>query len=392
MIHNSFYFILGRENKISQIELQNVLANFDFGFSPSAISILSQDILEIKLEGSTEKIASLIDILGGTVKIYQKIAPGDTKIASLLQKENISKKIVFGLSNYQKENIDTFRLAIEAKKTVGRSLRVIEGNDSGRLSSAQSFQYGMDLGNLEYGLFATGIGRLIAVQNIDQWTLRDFGKPRSDPKSGMLPPKLARMMVNLAISNSGERKPLVVDPFCGSGNLLMEALSMGCDVIGSDISEKAVADTKANIDWLIPNKKLILGGQKLNANISQVDATKYDFAKIDRVFVVAAESFLGDPRRSKLRIEEEEQAKKEISELYLNFLKNLKLTIKNEKLKAICLVFPLFELANGKQLSIYGNCVDTLIEIGYTTICPPLVYGRDYQVVKREIVLLKLSA
>jgi hypothetical protein len=70
----------------------------------------------------------------------------------------------------------------------------------------------------------------------------------------------------------------------------------------------------------------------------------------------------------------------------------LKLTANISKLAAICMVFPLYELANGQKLSIFDECVDIISEIGYTLVCPPLEYGRDYQVVKRQIVLLKLSA
>lgn len=430
MIHNSFYFILGRENKISQAEIQSVLASFCFDLADdlgaqkdldgkrSSFNILSDDILEIKLDSSPADVASLINIFAGTVKIFEKIAPREANIVELLENENISEKIIFGISNYQKEKIDTFKLALSIKRAYSRPMRIVDGKDEGKLSSAQSFQYQMDGKNLEYGLFATGIGRLIAVQNIEDWSKRDYGKPRSDATSGMLPPKLARMMVNLAVSQvesmelgarSGKKDAtppapctplLVVDPFCGSGNILLEAVSLGLDILGSDISEKAVEDTRVNLEWLLKESGVVNNESKImNKNhnsasntsdsVFQADAIELDFSKIDRDFVIVTEPYLGKPRKAKLRIEEEVEAKTEISKLYIDFLQNLKLTAKASKLKTVLIVFPLFELANGKQLSIWKNCVDTLREIGYTTISLPLIYGRDYQVVKRQIVSLK---
>ena len=142
-------------------------------------------------------------------------------------------------------------------------------------------------------------------------------------------------------------------------------------------------DSRINVDWF-------LSGRKLKAAVSKQDATKYDFNKINRDFVIVTEPYLGQPRNHKLTIEEEKEAKEDTRRLYEDFLKNLLTT--NCRLKAICLVFPLFELANGKKLSIFDQCIDFIRKIGYTLVCPPMEYGRDYQVVKREIVLLKLSA
>lgn len=381
---NSYYFILGRENKISQKELESVLASFDFGFNADFNSILSEHVLEIKLDQPVEKVANLINILGGTVKIFKKVAPKEAKIEELLLAENFDKKRLFGISNYSSNELDTFKLALSAKKKIKKSLRIIAGKEGDQLSSAQSFQYKMDLDNIEYGRFDSGWGKLIAVQNLDLWTKHDYGKPRSDAVSGMLPPKLARMMVNMAIESSAH-KPLVADPFCGSGNVLIEALAVGCSVIGSDISEKAVDDTKTNVEWFSKLK----GEPSLTAEVFNADALKFDFGKLEKDFVIVTEPYLGKPRNAKLRIEEEKEVKKEIVSLYKGFLENLMLTTKGQKLESSVLVFPLFELANGRRLSIFEECVDFIKELGYTTICSPLVYGRDYQVVKREIIILK---
>ncbi|MBS3125240.1 hypothetical protein J4211_03230 [Candidatus Woesearchaeota archaeon] len=49
-----------------------------------------------------------------------------------------------------------------------------------------------------------------------------------------LHPKLARAMVNL----TGVKTGILLDPFCGTGGILIEAGLMGFPVVGCDIDEK----------------------------------------------------------------------------------------------------------------------------------------------------------
>jgi len=50
------------------------------------------------------------------------------------------------------------------------------------------------------------------VQDINAYTKRDFGKKR-DMDTGMLPPKLAQMMINIA-NNGKQEITSLYDPFC----------------------------------------------------------------------------------------------------------------------------------------------------------------------------------
>jgi tRNA (guanine10-N2)-dimethyltransferase len=70
-----------------------------------------------------------------------------------------------------------------------------------------------------------------------------------------LHPKFARAMVNLARVRPGMR---VLDPFCGTGGILIEGASIGMNVYGSDISNKMVEGTKKNLDFF----KLAYSGLK----------------------------------------------------------------------------------------------------------------------------------
>ena len=56
--------------------------------------------------------------------------------------------------------------------------------------------------------------------------------------------KLARCMVNLS---RAQKNKLLLDPFCGVGGILLEAASIGCKVIGCDVSKKMALGSYMNL-------------------------------------------------------------------------------------------------------------------------------------------------
>ena len=72
-------------------------------------------------------------------------------------------------------------------------------------------------------------------------------KPHKRPffYPGSMSPKLARCMVNLSRVKAGQ---LLLDPFCGTGGILIEAGLIGCRVAGSDINWKMKNGTAINLE------------------------------------------------------------------------------------------------------------------------------------------------
>lgn len=70
--------------------------------------------------------------------------------------------------------------------------------------------------------------------------------PRKRPffHPSAMPAKLARCMVNLAQPKAGE---LVLDPFCGTATILVEAGLMGCRVMGFDVQSHMVKGSLQNL-------------------------------------------------------------------------------------------------------------------------------------------------
>ena len=274
-----FAFVLGREKELACAELISVLEHFCFVRKNAAdVFRISGNIAFAKIDFSedrTDDFKKAISSLAGTIKVFviSDYEKGVSGITSLIKQVKTNElKFNFGLSDYSgKDSVSQLnRLGIDIKnnlKKYGFKTRLVASKDAGDLSSILTLKNDLVERGIEIGIFGEDIdhriGELIYLNNPEEWNERDYGKSKGDKFSGMLPPKLARMMVNLT---SGECSTynlqlttdnlVVVDPFCGSGNVLMEAMMLGCDVIGSDISPKAVADTKANIAWLTQESRI----------------------------------------------------------------------------------------------------------------------------------------
>ncbi|WP_019639282.1 TRM11 family SAM-dependent methyltransferase [Paenibacillus fonticola] len=73
--------------------------------------------------------------------------------------------------------------------------------------------------------------------------LRHKSKPRN--YSTGLSTAVARALVNIAVPDPHAVK--AIDPCCGMGNVLIEALSMGIDIVGRDINPLAVRGARINL-------------------------------------------------------------------------------------------------------------------------------------------------
>ncbi len=91
-----------------------------------------------------------------------------------------------------------------------------------------------------------------------------------------LHPKIARVMVNLSSIKNNE---ILLDPFCGTGGILIEAGIIGVKIIGSDIEEKMIVGCKKNLDFYkIKNYKLFCSDiGDIGKDIDKVDAVVTDF-------------------------------------------------------------------------------------------------------------------
>lgn len=238
------------------------------------------------------------------------------------------------------------------------------------------------------------MGRTVAVQNVEDYRERDFSIPAPNAHSGMLPPKLAQAMINCALGGTHPGEATVIDPFCGNGRVVTEALLMGADAYGSDIAADKVRDTRLNIPWIAKRYGLELAGSAAE-HAWQADATSAKAADTmvgvtegKRRFVVS-EPYLGPPLRRPLPENDLPAWRDELAELYLGFFTAWAPHASN--IEAWTVVFPRVKVQGGREFSLFDYLVDRLREIGYSFEQISL-YGRADALVERQLVKISYGS
>jgi len=405
-----YFFILGNNPTLSLAEIASVL-----NLKPGQVLFLSEKaaIVDFNEELDAQK---LIGRLGGTIKLgiinFQfSIFNFQTIFNDLILKfsKHVTGKFYFGISYYGNKRFDEKKLGMEIKsklKEQGISSRWVTSKEKvlssvvveqNKLTSDQGKEIVIiDSGKEQY------IGHTLAVQPFKELSKRDYGRPGRDDESGMLPPKLAQIMLNL-----GARRPKVVlstllDSFCGSGTILTEAALMGCQkLIGCDKSEKAVNDTRKNFQFTVSNFQSIFN-KPISNDVLRLFQCKVENLnqkiKPTSIDVIVTEPYLG-PSRKKNNKETIKEIIEELESLYhqaiLQFQKVLK---KNGR---VVMIWPIFKAKD----TIFLSSRNILDGSDFKIINPlenfdkhniikltnrnTIVYGREGQKVWREVVILE---
>ena len=205
--------MLGRQPAISLVELESL-------YGADAITVLNDEVAlvhahpDISRLGGTQKIAQLYSVT--PEKGWQAIEDYLAHTLPTQLQDMPDRKIHLGFSVYGMDiapkQLQRTGLTIKkALKQAGRSVRVVP-NKQAALSSAQVYHNHFTDENGAEIIIAKGrdrqlyIGKTIAVQDIDAYRQRDQERPKRDAKVGMLPPKLAQIIVNLAVGpQAGKR-------------------------------------------------------------------------------------------------------------------------------------------------------------------------------------------
>jgi len=91
-------------------------------------------------------------------------------------------------------------------------------------------------------------------------------KPFVHPST--MTPKLARCMVNLSRAKAGS---IVLDPFCGTGSILIEAALIGCRILGTDIQRIMVKGALRNFLYFGIDPEGVIVADAKNLPIKSVD-------------------------------------------------------------------------------------------------------------------------
>ena len=383
----SYIFVLGKASDLCRSELETVLNQKKINFN----KIYSSDqIYHLEIDKPLD--TTLIQKLGGTIKIAKVIGQTEsiddlTNVISHYFKNTSDKKITFGLSLYGQNKISTRNLldtAKEIKKNLkddAYSCRFVLPTEDNILSSVQVTKHKVQeviicFENDEFFLAVTE-----AVQNFEDWNKRDYSRPMSDPKSGMLPPKVARMMVNLANrGNSDQTVKTILDPFCGMGTILQEGLSLGFKVIGSDQDDQVVAKAKTNMEWFCGNFQT----ETSNCQVFVARAEHISqYLSIGFLAdVIVTEPYLGP---NILPLSGIENIIDGLFRLYVGCFNDWKNILRDNGLIVIAL--PSFFI-NNQEYFVRG-AIDKILKLGYSIETGPLPYYRPQAVVRRNVYVFK---
>lgn len=396
-----FAFILGREFRLSLAEIRNLFQEGVFEHVNEQLAIVSS------IEET--KVRDLFPYMGGIIKVVKilddvrDVTDFMTVSKQYLEQVERTNKVPFAIAGYG-ERIDMFKEGLRIKKFLkscsDKSFRLVN-KDPKNINSAVYKKERLAESETECNYISIAghryFGITIAYQDVDAYTERDMEKTR-DMGVGMLPPKLAQIMINLW--GKVEKSPAIYDPFCWLGTILIEAANMGyTEIFGSDIAREMIDVTKKSIADFTAKKNL-----KIESLIFEADASKIASRLPDRLDIrttsIVTEWYLGDVLNARTVSDERirEQWRK-LARIYDGFFRDLR-TI--GFLGDIVISFPFWEL-RGKN--IFFEDITLIIDryrftrqpllddsiLFHPTPRGSLLYKRPNQTVGREIFKLRFE-
>jgi tRNA (guanine10-N2)-dimethyltransferase len=378
--------ILGRQPALGIAELERLYQ--DVTWFSDQTAIVNTSTFDLERLGGTQKAG----------RIVAELPHGDWRRASMKLVQAYSQawaglegKITLGLSAYgfdvSPREVQKTGIILKGKlKQSNVSLRLIPNTEM-ELNTATSHhnKLGLSDNKVELLIVRSKTGKImiaesIGAQNITAYTKRDQQRPKRDAFVGMLPPKLAQIIVNLAKPPLGGR---VLDPFCGTGVILQEAALMGFPVYGTDLSDKMIDYSKANLEWLGAARR-----DELNVTVHQGDAM--DTTWQSPIDAVACESYLGQPFSAPPSPAKLADVRKNCNYIISSFLKNIGGQLAPGT--PLCVAVPAWRSTDGSFTHL--PLVNELASLGYTSYefknirNSELLYYREEQVVARELLVL----
>ena len=356
------FFILGRNPELSRLEILEFLK----ARNRTHEEIFFQDNILVIKTNKGERFN--IQEFGGTIHLGEITFEGNQEeLENYLKRNEIipSDKFSYATFGNQDSQILKEKFKQEHKKASqkhGRKLLKFQDGHKQENPKADFYIFHHSHNNVTY--------LSIATQSYDSTEVkkRDMQKPIRR-ESLAISPRLSKILINLSGAKPHDR---LLDPFCGIGSILSEALIKRINVHGIDKDKQATIDAQTNLEWLTTQYD-IQTSYKIENNDSR-RAPDLQFAAI------ATETPLGKILRKKPSDNQAKQIIQNFEAYMIPILKRLK-KVKKPSAK-IAITFPVIrnlhtnaqKIAEKSELKIYIQ---------------PILESRPDQFISRDILVLQ---
>jgi tRNA G10 N-methylase Trm11 len=352
-----YIFILGRDPELSVLEIESYLESRGYHHK-----ILTDDGVRLVADIKGFKPQKAIKELGGT----QKIAEIIDSIENIYTGK--SNKIRYAVSNYTDEEDQEL---LQDLKYYFKSIKVKAGLKKSSLSPYLSPSEAQNV--LEIILYQNIMAKTVAVFDPKEHKFRDTKRPEQRPLH-TISIRLAKILINLAKAKPGET---LLDPFCGIGTMLQEAILQDINAIGVEKDPKVTKQAKINLKWVEKHYKT-----SAKYEVYALDSRNLS-RKVKTCDIVASEPFMG-PFLHKLPTESEARKTiRQLRPLYEKVLQELKKVTK----KRIVIIAPRFKTRNRKQIHL--NLENTLSKLDLKAQ-KPIPYTASKSKMIRDIWIIDL--
>lgn len=383
----SYLFFLGSTVELCQLELKTIANRLNWS-EPLFIKP-NIALLEFNSTPTNTDLQKWQNLLGGTVKIasileqqslqqHNDVSSVQQQIVDLLLS---SKPKRFAVSEVGRDHLPPVDVAEVKNILRDHNLKSSYLESSRHGVSAAQFKQTMT----EITVIQTDSSLLYAktetMQDIDSWTHRDIDKPNRDTKKGMLQPKVARMMVNIALGDAAPEESIILDPFVGTGTILIEATDLGVPVVlGADYSPDQVIAATHNLEWWQKHDYLNFSYEIVCKDVSNLQPG--DFSSTPTTIVT--EPFLGKLRPTEEKIE---GITRGLSKLYKGVIKTFTELLAPGSQVAI--ILPSWQI-RGKKL-VMKQTLTHFQKAGFELLYEPVRAGRVGSFTQREVHVLKYN-
>ena len=390
---DQYLLVLGRNFELSRAEA-NLFCEEIF-VDPKQKLMLAQNLrLENPRNIPRDENQLFLDRLGGTIRMGKVLGEFGSK-EEIVQEIFTHTKRETPEDKRCKLGISVFGTGDDfLRSVIGKTRGIFEKNEISirienvgqkSLTSGQLFERKILKKGFEFIIWQNGntflLASTIANQNLRNYVLRDRSKTFRDAKMGMLPPKLAQILINIADPKEGET---IIDPFCGSGTINSEAAIMGYKTVGSDLVEKNIKGSIENFAFLSEKFRYDnAGGEFFKSNAIEFPWEKYPNA------IMATEGWLGHNFTNRPTKEEILRNSYLVIDMWNDVFQNMKGN--GPRKIALCLPAWLYEK---QYVSFHEKIFAKISKTGYTPLAlfgdkKTFLYAREGAFVAREICVLE---